>query len=173
MKDIKAKLQKVWDNNKLYLGLAIRTGVAVAFCVFVTKGLSLESPFYASLAAFITMEIDHKESFYKGVLRLLGTVLGAVIAIIMLKIGFNNYLAVGTGVALIIFISHFFSAKTLKNVACIVFVAIMYNIHPEISPLEYTMYRFFDTLIGVTIATSIAYLSKIRVKPFIVKYFKR
>jgi uncharacterized membrane protein YgaE (UPF0421/DUF939 family) len=146
------------NENKQHFKFALSVGTAVAICIMLTNRLSFDSPFYSSIAAIITMQIDYKQSFVKGILRVLGTVMGAVLAMFLVALSINNPIIIGLGITSIVYITKRFSIKGIANVAGIVFVAIMFNIRPSTTPLNYAMFRVVDTFLGVMSSTVVSYL---------------
>lgn len=143
---------------KLKIGMRnIKTAIAVCLCVFISKLLKLEYPFYASIAAIISMEGSITNSFKAGKNRMMGTIVGAFIGLIFASIQPNNALLCGLGIIVLIYICDQLKWHSSVTIAGIVFMAITVNLNGK-SPLLYSTNRIIDTFLGITVSLAVNYL---------------
>jgi uncharacterized membrane protein YccC len=135
----------------------IKTAIAVTLCVLISQALKLEYPFYAAIAAVISMESSFVNSFRAGRNRMMGTLVGAGLGLIFASIQPNNALLCGVGTILLIYICNRFKWNSSISIAGIVFIAIMVNMNGK-SPIEYSLNRILDTVIGISVALAVNYL---------------
>jgi uncharacterized membrane protein YgaE (UPF0421/DUF939 family) len=134
----------------------IKTALAVFLCIVLFQVFNMGSPFYAAIAAIISMQSSVMDSFKTGKNRILGTFLGALIGLIFALIGPSNPLLIGLGIIIIISVSNWLKWNKSITIAGVVFIAIMVNLNGK-SPWTYSMYRIIDTLVGIGIAVLINY----------------
>lgn len=146
----------------------IKTAIAVALSVFICQLFKLTSPFFAGIAAIITMQSTVVNSFEIGKNRMLGTVFGAFIGLVGSLIAPENPIAIGIGIIIIITICNFLGWKKPISIATIVFLSIML-VQKDGSRLHYSVYRTIDTFVGIIIGVLINYFivppdSEIKIK---------
>lgn len=146
----------------------IKTAIAVALSVFICQLFKLTSPFFAGIAAIITMQSTVVNSFKIGKNRMLGTVFGASIGLVGSLIAPENPIAIGIGIIIIITICNFLGWKKPISIATIVFLSIML-VQKDGSRLHYSVYRTIDTFVGIIIGVLINYFivppdSEIKIK---------
>lgn len=129
----------------------IKTSIAVLLTIGVLQLLGTESPFYACIAAVITMQNQVKGSFQVGVERMIGTLIGAGLGMVFALIQQNNPFLIALGIALVIYSTNILKQCKSASIACIVFLAIMTNL-TTVSPVQYSILRVIETLIGIYIA---------------------
>lgn len=134
----------------------IKTALSVFLCVVIFQVLNIGSPFYAAIAAIISMQSSVADTFKTGKNRMLGTLLGAFIGLIFALLGPSNPILIGLGIIIIISVSNWLNWNKSITIAGIVFIAIMVNLNGK-SPWGYSFNRIIDTLIGITIAVIINY----------------
>jgi len=143
---------------KLTIGMRyIKTAVAVTLCILISRALNSEYPFFAAIAAVISMENTVTSSFITGKNRMMGTVVGAAIGLIFVLIRPENALMCGLGVIVIILVCNRMQWLNSISIATIVFLAIMLNLDGQ-DPLLYSVNRIADTLLGITVALVVNYL---------------
>lgn len=156
------QIADIWNSVKFNLSIKkigmrnIKTGLAVALSVLISKMLGMEYPFFAAIAAIVSMQGSVAESFTQGKNRMIGTLIGAIIGLGGTLIAPNNIIMVFSGIIAVIFILNSINRKGSIVIGCIVFLAISVNLQDEI-PLIYTIDRIIDTVIGISVATFINY----------------
>ena len=146
----------------------IKTAIAVSLSVFICQLFKLTSPFFAGIAAIITMQSTVVDSFEIGKNRMLGTVFGAFIGLVGSLIAPENPIAIGIGIIIIITICNFLGWKKPITIATIVFLSIML-VQKDGNRLHYSVYRTIDTFVGIIIGVLINYFivppdSEIKIK---------
>lgn len=134
----------------------IKTAIAVSLTILISQLFNLKSPFFAGIAAVISMQSSVTESFNTGRNRMYGTIIGAIIALLFSLIAPENPFFIGIGIIIIIYICNIFGWKKSVQISNIVFLSIILN-YEEGSRVNYAFYRTLDTLIGVIIGTLINY----------------
>jgi uncharacterized membrane protein YgaE (UPF0421/DUF939 family) len=150
---------------------AMQSGLSVFLCVILGPLFHVESLFYASIAAVITAQTDVFESFKVGKNRIYGTFIGVVIGILFAMYYRGNPMFCGIGVFIIVYMGHKIWGTPATNVACVAFIAIMLDISPNDTPLEYGTYRFLDTTFGVAVSVFASYF--LFHNPLLNKFYKR
>jgi uncharacterized membrane protein YgaE (UPF0421/DUF939 family) len=138
------KLPKIGMRN-------IKTAIAVVLCIIVLKQFSNNSPFYACIAAVITMQNTVQNSWKAGLSRMIGTLIGALVGVILSSIVFSNPIITGIGIIFVIYITNAVKQNSSISIACIAYLAIMVNIK-ETTPLNYSIMRTAETFAGILIA---------------------
>lgn len=134
----------------------IKTALAVSLAIFISQLLNLKSPFFVGIAAIISMKASVSESLSIGKDRMLGTVFGAIVAIIFSYISPTNVISIGIGIVIIIYICNLLGWGKAIQISTMVFLVILLN-YTEGSRINYAIYRTMDTLIGLIIGTLINY----------------
>lgn len=129
----------------------IKTALAVSICVLVSRLFNVTTAFYACIAAIISMESTVVYSYRAGVNRILGTVLGAFIGLVFSYIRPGDVILSGIGIVIVITLCNLFKWKKSIAIASTVFCIIMTNLQGR-NPLQYSVYRTLDTLLGIVIA---------------------
>lgn len=143
------KLQKIGLRT-------LKTASAVALAILLSQLLNLRSPFFAGIAAITTMQSSVSESFSSGVDRMLGTILGGVIALLFSLVAPVNPLSIGLGIIIIIYVCNLFGWKQSVQLSAMVFLSIILN-YQEGSRVDYAFYRTVDTLFGLVVGTLFNY----------------
>ncbi|CAH2214470.1 FUSC family protein [Tepidibacter aestuarii] len=137
----------------------IKTAIAVSLSVAISRFLNMEYPFYAAIAAIISMQTTVGESFKVGRNRMLGTIVGATLGVIFYIISPENIISIGIGIAIVIYICNLLGWNKSISIAGIVFCVIMTNLDGR-DPIFYGLNRIFDTFIGIIIAVLVNYFIK-------------
>ncbi|HAS74708.1 MAG TPA: hypothetical protein DCS67_11250 [Clostridiales bacterium UBA8960] len=132
----------------------IKTGLAVAVTLLVCELFKVTNPFFAAIAAIFAMESSIDETMVAVRDRLLGTILGAVLAIIFTTFVPVNALSIGVGIIVVIHLCNLFKWHGTIKISTVVFVAIALGFQ-EGGQVEYAIFRTFDTFIGLSISALI------------------
>lgn len=135
----------------------IKTALAVSLAIFISQLLNLKSPLFVGIAAIISMKSSVSESLTAGKSRMLGTIFGAMVAIVFSYITPTNVLSIGIGIIIIIYVCNLLGWTNAIQLSSMVFLVIVLN-YDEGSSINYAIYRAADTLIGLIIGTLINYL---------------
>lgn len=136
---------------------SVKTALAVILSIVISKALHSEYPFFAAIAAVISMESTVTSSFNTGRNRIMGTLVGAGTGLLFALIRPDDALLCGLGVIVIIFVSNMMQWKHSIAIATIVFLSVMLNLGGD-SPWIYGVNRIEDTLLGISVALAVNYL---------------
>ena len=142
------------------LGLRnIKTAISVTLCIIVFNLINRDDPFFACIAAVFCMKDTVSNSIHMGKNRIIGTILGGIIGILMIYLSteftfLNSISAIitGIGISLSIYICTILKKPEAVIVSCIVISGIMINHASQINSYVYAINRSFDTKIGIIIA---------------------
>ena len=139
------------SHLKQLIGLrTIKTGIAVFLAVIVAKIAHFEYPFFMGMTAIIAMDKTMSKSLIMGRNRVLGTLFGAIIGVLLSYIDRCNALLCGIGIILLILICNRLKLQGSITIGGIVMLAIM--VHTYKTPIFYGFHRTLDTLVGAFIA---------------------
>lgn len=145
-------------NFKLHkLGMrTIKTAIAVAVTLLVCDILNITNPFFAAIAAIIAMESSISATFSTVKDRIYGTILGAVLALVFSWVFPINWLSMGIGILIVIYVCNQFGWQGTIKISTIVFIAVLLGYEAG-NRWEYALFRILDTIIGLSIGTLINY----------------
>lgn len=152
----------IWNSIKENVSIKkigmrnVKTGLAVALSVTLSKMLKMEYPFFAAIAAIVSMQSSVIESFKEGRNRMIGTLIGAAVSLIGTLIAPNNIIMILLGIIAVIYLLNVLNCKKSIVIGCIVFLAIAVNLKDE-SPFLYSIDRIIDTIIGISVAALLNY----------------
>ena len=143
-------MQKIGMRN-------IKTAISVFLCIIILRAFHNTFPFYACIAAVITMQSAVHDSFTTGKNRMIGTIIGAIWGLIFALISPNNIFLTSIGIVFVIYFLNLLNRKNSIIIACVVFLAIMTNLK-EGTPLVYSFSRVIETFIGIFVSVLVNYL---------------
>ena len=143
-------MQKIGMRN-------IKTAISVLLCIIILRSFHNTVPFYACIAAVITMQSTVHDSFTTGKNRMIGTIIGAIFGLIFALISPNNVFLTSIGIIFVIYFSNLFNRNNSISIACVVFLAIMTNLKQG-APLIYSFNRVVETFIGIFVSVLVNYL---------------
>ena len=143
---------------KKYIGMRnIKTALSVVISIIIADIFKLESAFFVATGALFSMETTVKKGIKAGIYRVLGTVIGGCMGVIMYLIDPGNLLLIFFGIVIIICILNLLKWHDCISMACVVFCVIMISMNNE-DIINYAFQRTFDTIIGIIIAIVINYV---------------
>jgi len=128
----------------------IKTGIAVALCIWIAQLLRFEYPFYSAIAAVIAMQATIEGSLKTGIHRMKGTIVGAVTGYAFALVMVKNPWWTGLGLIVTMTILKFMKWQDAMSIASIVFIAISVNLTGN--SLDYSLNRIVDTALGIIVA---------------------
>jgi uncharacterized membrane protein YgaE (UPF0421/DUF939 family) len=143
-------MQKIGMRN-------IKTAISVFLCIIILRAFHNTFPFYACIAAVITMQSTVHDSYTTGKNRMIGTIIGAICGLIFALISPNNAFLTSIGIVFVIYFSNLFNRNNSISIACVVFLAIMTNL-TKVTPLVYSFNRVTETFIGILVSVLVNYL---------------
>lgn len=139
-------------KSKLIGMRTLKTALVVVLAYFVSSLIPNSLPFALIVAAILCVETSVASSFEIGFNRVLGTILGGVVALILSYLPIYTGFSMALGVILVILMANALDIKKSSNIAMTIVVIILIG-SDEFSPAVYAFTRTLDTLIGIAIAT--------------------
>jgi uncharacterized membrane protein YgaE (UPF0421/DUF939 family) len=148
----------------------VKTALAILICLLVfvgAKRMEVADDFDAFLAltaAVICMQDSVKGSIQIGLNRLHGIVIGTLLGLGVLYIDFVtrnmviHIVLVTVGAIIIIILCNLLDTNRAIVMGCVVYFMIALHTVHDISPLELSIRRFLDTVVGVAVAIGINHL---------------
>lgn len=137
----------------------IKTALAVFFCLVICEMIDVIKPFYAGIAAVMSMKEDHYGSWKYGKERMFGTLIGGILGIFILTLedalfhGKGNLFFLPIGIVISIYICNLFVKKGSVSISCVVLLAVALNHNGGTEKFVYAITRMIETWIGVVCAT--------------------
>ncbi len=146
------KLPKIGLRN-------LKTALAVFTCMIIFQLINRENPFFACIAAVFCMKDTVSSSVIMGKNRIIGTIIGGFLGIIVIYISDLFPLlykmtpfVTGIGIILVIYTCTIIKRPASVVISCIVFIGIMINYSSQVDSYYYAISRSFDTVIGIIIS---------------------
>jgi uncharacterized membrane protein YgaE (UPF0421/DUF939 family) len=148
----------------------IKTGIAVVLSIYAINIFNIGNPFFAAIAAIISIQPSVVKGVIKGYERLIGTLIGAVIATTLLYTLPPSPLSTGLTVIVTIAILVKLNLPDAVLIATVMVLVIMADVKEE--AVIYTIQRIFATAIGVAIGTlvNLFIYAPLHNKAFLVKF---
>jgi len=141
----------------MFIGMRIiKPALAVAVSAYLAMWLGLDSPFFAAIAAIITMQGNLIDTVGMARDRVLGTAFGGVIGVAGAYLAHGSPLVLGLGIGLIIFVANRLHWHRAISIATIVFASIMLGDSGD-SALVASFNRIIDTMVGIIVAVTVNY----------------
>lgn len=138
-----------------YLGMrTFKTGLAVLVTALLAMVIPNTVPFNIIFASVICMETSVVSSFQAGGNRVVGTFIGALVSLVLLYLPIPNPIRLALGVMLVIYICNRLNIKKSVGIGASIVILILTG-SGAVAPLEYTVRRILDTLLGIGVATLI------------------
>ena len=147
----------------------IKTGISIFVCLAAAQVIGWPVPIYACIAAIFAMKGTMKESFKYGVSRMVSTVVGGALALLVLLCGvqrihpYLEILAVTVGALLNLYFCVLIKSPDAAGLSSVIFLIIVLQ-HPA-DYVHFTIVRVVETLIGIVIS--------IIINSFSIKRFER
>lgn len=134
--------------------------VIVLISYLVASFISDKYSLWAPLTTLIVLQPTNGKSFYLGIQRLIGTILGAIVAMTLMTYIKGNLLFVIFSLTFILSLSAFFASSNIKSVGSYIFQVVglttallfLMSIFNSKSIEHVANMRIVDTIIGVAIA---------------------
>lgn len=150
-----------WDLRTLTTGtqLATRAGVGAGLTLAIAQFIGLDFPLYAALAAIIATDLTPPQTRQLGSRRLLATVLGALCGVLLAIVLAPSAWSIGLSVLMAMLVCEVMKARDGARVAAYLCSIIVFY-HGE-DPLQFSLHRFIETVLGVSIAWMISFVPKL------------
>lgn len=139
----------------------IKTAISVFLCLMFFEIINRPDPVLAAIAAIMCMKSDVDNSLQAGISRTVGTIIGALIAILLLQVINSNIIddlyifIIPIGMIFLIEICVLLKSSDSVSICCVVYLSIMLNLRNGGDYWEYSINRVIDTAIGIIIAVII------------------
>jgi len=137
----------------------LKTALAVLICIVIWRIWNDSMPFFASIAAVITMQNSIENSVKVGIDRFIGTLVGAFVGGLLVWTLPINSITLSLGIILVIHVTTVIKKGGSAAIASIVFLAITINIGDK-SINNYILMRVIETTLGIGIAVLVNTLIK-------------
>lgn len=141
-----------------------KTVIAVLACLLITAVFRQMSPFYMSIATIMSMRKTHGETVAYGKNRVIGTILGGILGLVVLLLiqryelyhRYSVFILINT---VAIFLCLWFGKlmhfeESAMAMACVVLLSVTINRY-DINAVPYVVMRVVETLSGILIASLI------------------
>ena len=108
---------------------SIKTAIATLLAIIISNILNFESPFYASLSAFMCIQGSIIETSQMAIKRGMGTLAGGVFSLIYLMFMPHNIYLIPLGILFIIYLYNILDKNNLISISCVIFLAISINVN--------------------------------------------
>ena len=129
----------------------VKTAVSVFICLMLYQWIGQPYSIYACIAAVICTQNTMENSFLVSKGRVLGTIFGGFLAYIFAIFSWNNPAFITLGIIILIYFGNVINKKEAISMSCVVFLSILINLE-DVKPLEYTIYRVIETMVGIVVS---------------------
>ena len=136
-----------------------KTALSLLICMLIWNIIFDEIPFYACIAAVITMQNSLLTTIENGANRILGTLIGAAAGAAVLFLLPVNLWIITLCSIIVIHLTSLLKKPGATSIACVVFFSIVINIGQS-DAVDYIIMRILETSLGIVVAMSINYLIK-------------
>ena len=139
--------------------LSIRAALAAGLATAIAQILGLPFPLYAMIAAVIVTELLPSQTRKLGMLRLVGTVLGAIFGATLSPLLQNAPWAIALSIMVSMLIAHLLRLQDAAKMTGYVCAIVLLN-HSD-DPWSYALYRLIETALGIGVAVLVSYVPKL------------
>lgn len=148
------------ENHFFGIGMrSIKTALAVFICVIIFNQIEGITPFYAGIAAALSMRDTYENSIKYGKARMLGTLIGGLVGIIYLMFinpedtsAIHMYFVPVLIIIAIRIVNIFGKNDAASSIACIVVMAVTMNHFKNSEKYFYAFSRIMETFVGIFVA---------------------
>lgn len=141
--------------KKIFGPRTLKTAMATAIAIYIGFMFDLRTPLFAGISAIVAMTSSVFDSFKVSINRMIATIFGAAVAVLLQYINFTSFWAIVLGIILIINICLELNWKKSVSLTCIVFVAII--LYDEADYSLYAWHRVIDTFVGLIVGFLVNY----------------
>lgn len=139
--------------------MSLRAAVAATLSVAVALWFGLQFPIYAMISAVIVTDLKASETWKLGLLRMAGSVVGAVVGALTCAVLRPNAWEAGVAIFAAMFLSHLLRLRNSAKVAGYVcgIVLLAFGDHPW----DYAFHRTIETALGIAMAMLVSLVPKL------------
>lgn len=147
--------------DQLIPGLRIiKTSIAVFICLVFFDLINYDNPIYAAIACILTMRTSIAETGQSGFDRIVGTILGGAISLIVLLLPLENVyrpLVLAGAVLVDMVISKWFNFRgpVYSMSGVIILIILLSHNDSSQTALTYVSLRVAETMVGILIALAV------------------
>lgn len=137
----------------------IKTGIAVFVGILFGNLIGIEFPFYTVIAVVIVMQPTVIDTWKFGMHRMVGTIAGAILGVILALILPHNPLMGAAGFVILISFMNWIKKGESISIGAVVFASVYLS--EVVSAQEHILYagaRLFETFLGIIVAVAVNYL---------------
>jgi hypothetical protein len=155
------RLPKAMRWQKLQIGgqLAGRAALGAGISLAVARGLNLETPIFALIAAVIVTDRDPAETRRLAIRRVISTAIGAVCGVALAQIlgqsAWESVIAIFIAMMLSIVVTQLGDPKIAAYLCALIVINYSDN------PFHYAFYRFIETVLGIVVAWAISLIPRL------------
>jgi uncharacterized membrane protein YgaE (UPF0421/DUF939 family) len=137
---------------------AFITAVAAVSCLYLSEWFKLPQGFWAVMSAIVVMQSDAKTTISASWMRVVGTLVGALVGGSFLALWGYHVWSFGTAVWLVVLICAFLRLIESYRIAAVTVAVVMLTAHGGASPWMTATYRFLEVSFGILVALLISAL---------------
>jgi uncharacterized membrane protein YgaE (UPF0421/DUF939 family) len=148
-----------WQKLKIGGQLAVRAALGAGISLAIARGLNLETPIFALIAAVIVTDRDPAETRKLAIRRVISTAIGAGCGVALAQIlGQSSWEAI-----IAIFIAMMLSTAITQigDPKLAAYLCALIIINYKDNPLHYAFFRFLETVLGILVAWAISLIPKL------------
>ena len=136
-----------------YIGMrTLKTGLTVFLAALIARIINPQDPFVMLFTSLIALENTVSASFENGWRRIVATIVGAVVANVLVFSGLPIEIAAAVSIMLLIIVSNALGQEGSIGVAGSVTLLILLSGYAGEDPARYSLIRLRDTTIAITLA---------------------
>lgn len=169
IKDLKIKLEL---EHRIPGMRVFKSFLAIMICVLIDYFRQSASPFQSSIAALICIQPTIYGTFKSSVSRVYGTLLSGLFSALFLTLinhfsisyeSFLFYVLVGLFSLILMSIFIYLNRPSALSIGIVVYLVICFTTKNQ-EPINYTLGRVIDTLVGISVAIFINWLPILNIK---------
>ena len=141
------------------LQLAVRAATAAGIAVAAAQGLGLPFPLYAMIAAVLVTDVSSTTTRRLAMVRLLGTLLGALTGVVLLQGMPSGAWAIALGILATMLLSHALRLDDAAKLAGYVCGIVLLDHAGD--AWTYAFHRVVETLVGIAAAVIVGFVPKL------------
>lgn len=142
--------------------LALRTAISMVLCTWIAIFLQLPNPFWATITALMMSTENVGASFEKGVLRILGTLMGVILGFLITYLFVQTPILFILAYFVVISLLSYLTVKTKYPYAAIVtiltltIVIIYGRLYPDSAFFSIVIWRVLEIVLGIVVSCLVA-----------------
>jgi len=144
-------------DMKKVIKQAFITAITAVSCLYITNWFKLPQGIWAVMSSIVVMQADAKATISASWMRIIGTLVGALIGGLFLSLwGYHGW-SLGLGVGIVVVICALLKLIESYRIAAVTVAVIMLTGHADASWTT-AIYRFLEVFLGILVALAISAL---------------